>query len=359
MSRLGLISAYKLRRAWTVAIGVILLGVAAVYLRAPRVGADQTTDAVYASVGNHKITQQQVDGAVLNSVSPSQLYDLRKKALDKMIDDYLIDNAAKGAGLTKTQYLAREVKPEKPTEAEARKFFDENKSSIQAQIKGATYDQVKDRLMAALARQNEQQERVALITRLRQATPVKVTLQPPRYAVNSDGRPWTGGADAPVTVVEFSDFQCPYCRAAESTIKAMRAKYGDRIKFVYMDFPLSFHQHAMDAARAGQCAAEQDKFWLYHDAMFADQSRLSANDLKTTAKKVGLDMGKFNACFDKGQPDAQIKAEQAQGESLGVTGTPTFFINGREIVGAQPLDKLAEVIDDETAAANQRASKAN
>jgi protein-disulfide isomerase len=337
---------------------LLLIG-AALVLGGASLQADQPNDAVYASVGNHKFTEQEVDSAVLNSVSPSQLYDLRKRALDRMIDDYLIDQAAHAAGLTREQYLARELKPAKPTEAEARKFYDDNKSSIQAQIHNATFDQVKDRLIAALERQNEEQQRAALIQRLRQATPVNVALKPPRFTVNSDGHPWTGGADAPVTVVEFSDFQCPYCRAAESTVKAMRAKYGDRIKFVYMDFPLSFHPHAMDAARAAQCAAEQDKFWPYHDALFADQSKLAESDLKATAKRLGLDTGRFNTCFNQGQPDGRIKAEQQQGEALGVTGTPTFFINGREIVGAQPLDKFAEVIDDETSAANQRAARAN
>lgn len=347
------------RSIMAVAAVLILAGLGGIFLFGPATKADGPSDAVFAKIGAHPITAQQVDNAVLSSVSPAQLYDLRKRALDKMIDDYLIDNAAKAAGLSREQYLARELKPAKPSEAEAHKFFDDNKSSIQAQVKGATFDQVKDRLIAALERQNQQQEHAALIAKLRQQTPVNVTLQPPRFAVNSAGHPWTGGADAPVTVVEFSDFQCPYCRAAESTVNAMRAKYGERIKFIYMDFPLSFHQHAMDAARAGQCAAKQDKFWPYHDAIFADQSKLSGTDLKATAKKLGLDAKKFDACFDQDQPDREIKAEQAEGESLGVTGTPTFFINGREVVGAQPLQKLAEVIDDETVAANQRASKAN
>jgi protein-disulfide isomerase len=147
--------------------------------------------------------------------------------------------------------------------------------------------------------------------------------------------------------VEFSDFQCPYCRAAEGTVKEIRAKYGDRVKFVYMDFPLGFHEHAMDAARAARCAGEQDKFWEYHDALFQDQSKLGDADLKSRAAKLGLDTKKFSACFDKGEPDALIKADQTQGAALGVTGTPTFYINGRELTGAQPPEKFAELIDDE------------
>jgi protein-disulfide isomerase len=143
----------------------------------------------------------------------------------------------------------------------------------------------------------------------------------------------------------------------------MKSKYGDQIKFVYMDFPLSFHNHALDAARAARCAGEQDKFWEYHDALFADQSKLAEPDLKARASKLGLDQQKFAACFDKHEPDAGIVADQMQGHKLGITGTPAFFVNGRALFGAQPPEKFTEVIDEELAGnkppANQQASKAN
>ena len=174
-------------------------------------------------------------------------------------------------------------------------------------------------------------------------------MQPERVKVASAGHPWSGGKDASVTVVEFSDFQCPYCRAAENSVKQIKTKYGDKIKFVYLDFPLNFHDHAMDAARASHCAADQDKFWQYHDALFADQSKLAAADLKAAAVKLGLDGKKFDGCMAKQTPDAAIRADLAQGQSLGVTGTPTFFINGRELVGAQPPNKISSIIDEELA----------
>jgi protein-disulfide isomerase len=135
----------------------------------------------------------------------------------------------------------------------------------------------------------------------------------------------------------------------------VREKYGDKIQLIYMDFPLGMHPHAMEAARAGRCAAEQDKFWQFHDAMFADQSKLAATDLKATAQKLGLDTKQFNACFDQAKPDTGIRQDMAQGQSLGVTGTPTFFINGRELVGAQPPPKFNELIDEELARAKSPA----
>jgi len=176
-------------------------------------------------------------------------------------------------------------------------------------------------------------------------------LQPPRLSVPSAGHPSTGSPSAPVTIVEFSDFQCPYCRAAENSLKQIRQKYGDQITLVYMDFPLSFHSHAMDAARAARCAADQTKFWQFHDALFADQGKLGPDDLKRTAAHLGLEPAKFNSCFSSEAHAAGIRQDIAEGNSLGVSGTPTFFINGRKLVGAQPAPQLEEVIDQELAAA--------
>jgi protein-disulfide isomerase len=138
----------------------------------------------------------------------------------------------------------------------------------------------------------------------------------------------------------------------------LRAKYGDKIRLVHMDFPLPFHSHALDAAKAGRCANEQGKFWQFRDALFADQSKLAPADLKATAKTLGLNTGQFNACFDKAKYDSEIKSDQAAGEKVGVDGTPAFFIDGRPVTGAQPIPKFEEIIDDElaTGGANKQAS---
>jgi protein-disulfide isomerase len=126
-----------------------------------------------------------------------------------------------------------------------------------------------------------------------------------------------------------------------------------------MDFPLGMHQHAMDAAVAGRCAADQNKFWQLHDAMFSDQSKLDAAALKASAAKVGLDPAKFNACFDAKTGVAGIKSDQAQGAQLGVTGTPTFFVNGREMVGMESENGFSDVIDDELSRAGGSQTQAS
>jgi len=322
--------------------------------------ADSSPNPTLATIGDYRITQQEVDAKVLRSITSSELFDLRKQALDSMIDDYVIDQAARRAGLTSDQYLDRELKDgvgRKVTEADARKFYDTHKAQIQGQASGRSFEQIKVPLINALQRQQDNQRRQALIAKLRADNHVKVVLEAPRVNVASAGHPWTGGKDARVTIVEFSDFQCPYCRSAESTIKPLREKYRDQMKLVYMDFPLGFHTHAMDAARAAQCADAQNKFWPYHDALFANQSKLTPADLKATAAKLGLNATAFNTCFDKNQPDGTIRQEMAQGQALGITGTPTFFINGRQLTGAQPSEKFEEIINDELARTKQPANQ--
>jgi len=300
---------------------------------------------VVATVGEHRITQDEVDRKILQSFSASQLYDFRKNALDTLVNDYLLQQAAKQAHLTPDQYLKREIHPAKITEADAQKFYNDNKPRFGT----TTFDQIKQRLIPALQQREDSQQMSQVIAKLRAAQKVKIALAAPHVQVASAGHPSVGAKDAAITMVEFGYFQCPFCRASETSVKEVRAKYGDKVRLVYMDFPLGIHAHAMDAANAARCAGEQDKFWQYHDAMFADQSKLAPADLKASAAKLGLDAKKFDACLDKTKYQSQIQQDMAEGTKLGVTGTPTFFINGREITGAQPAQKFEDIIDDEIA----------
>lgn len=312
-------------------------------------GGGSGSNTVLATVGDYSVTQGEVDSKVA-----AQLYDLRKQALDEIIDNYLVQRAAKMAGLKPDEYVNRQVP--RITDHDAEQFYTEHKAQIDARTGGHSFDQIKPRLIAALQHQRDQEGREQLIQKLRAENHVSVMLTAPRVNVATAGQPSVGAASAPVTIIEFSDFQCPFCRAAENSLKQVRQKYGDQVKLVYMDFPLGFHPHAMDAARAARCAADQDKFWQFHDALFLDQKKLGPDDLKQTAAKIGLDGNKFNSCFTSDKHDAGIQKDMAEGSSLGVTGTPTFFINGRQLVGAQPPPKFYEVIDEELARAKAPAT---
>jgi len=301
-------------------------------------------NTVLATIGDHPVTQGEVD----SKVAP-QLYDLRKQALDEIINNYLLQRAAKTAGVKPDEYIDRQIP--RVTDHEAEQFYTQNKAQIDAHTGAHSFDQIKPRLIAALQRQRDQQGQQQIFQKLRAENHVSVMLTAPHVNIASAGHPSSGAASAPVTIIEFSDFQCPFCRAAEDSLKQVRQKYGDQVKLVYMDFPLGFHPHAMDAAKAARCAADQNKFWQFHDALFLDQKKLGPDDLKQTAAKIGLDSNKFNSCFTSDRHDAGIRKDMAEGSSLGVTGTPTFFINGRQVVGAQPPPKFYEVIDDELARA--------
>jgi protein-disulfide isomerase len=166
--------------------------------------------------------------------------------------------------------------------------------------------------------------------------------------VTTQGSPVLGASQAPVTIVEFSDFECPYCGALYPTLKEVEKNYGDKIKVVYRQFPLaSIHPNAQKAAEASLCANEQQKFWELHDAMFTDQRNLSVNALKQKAAALNLNTDQFNSCLDSGKYVDVIRRDVADGTKLGVSGTPAMFVNGRYLSGAQPYQEISKIIDDE------------
>ncbi len=313
------------------------------------------SDQVVATVGDHKITEKELDAKIKPQLASieSQIYELKVQAIKSMADEYALEQAAKKENLTPEAYLKKHLPEKKLTDTDAKLFYDQRKD---LQTRYPKFDEIKARLVEALQGQHDEQEREALLEHLRKQQPVTVMLTAPRVAVKSAGHPELGSKDAPVTIVEFSDFQCPFCGRAEPTLKQIREKYGDKTRLVYMDFPLGIHDHAIDAASAGRCAGEQGKFWQFHDAMFADQSKLAPADLKADAKKIGLDTAKFNDCLDSGKYKGAIEADMAQGRQLGIDGTPAFFINGRPMTGAQPFEKFQTTIDEELAGGQKQAS---
>jgi len=176
--------------------------------------------------------------------------------------------------------------------------------------------------------------------------------------ITTKGQPTKGPKDAKVTMVEFSDFQCPYCARAHKTVKdAVWPQYEDRVRLVYKNFPLSFHKWAKKAAIAGECTFEQNQaaFWNLHDYFFEHQRDLNENNIKEKtleALKGKLDADKFADCFDNEKTAQKVESDVADGQAVGVTGTPAFIINGRKLSGAQPAEKFKAVIDDELARAN-------
>jgi len=259
----------------------------------------------------------------------------------------LLDDEAKARGIDRPTLVEREIasKAPAPTEAEIAAWFQAN----QARVNGATLDQVRAPIKNMLIEQRMDVARAALVDALKAKTTVTISLEPPRVEVTDGGRVARGNAKAAVEVIEFSDFQCPFCLRANPVVEQVLKTYGDKIKFVYRHYPLQNHPNARPAAEASACAEAQGKFWEYHDRLFANPTKLSDADLKTHAAALGLDAAKFNACVDGHQQKPGIDADMAAAEAVGVTGTPAFFINGRSIEGAQPFESFKRVIDEELA----------
>jgi protein-disulfide isomerase len=332
-----------LKSAWRIVSAIAAAAIVCAVVSTTRAWADDP-NATVATVGAHKISEKDLDTKIkpqmeqLEAKVAEVTLEIKRKALESMTDDYLIQQAAEHDKLSVPDYLKKEFSGKNGvTDAEAKAFYDKNKGQGTA-----PYDKIKPQLLQMMNRQ-------ALLDRLRKNAPVKILIEPKRVVVDSGGHPALGTKDAPVTIVEFTDFQCPYCKATEATLKQLRDKYGDKIRLVHMDFPLPFHAHALDAANAARCAGDQGKFWQFHDSLFANQSKLAPADLKAAAKTLGMNPTQFDACLDKAKYDGQIKADQAAGEKVGVDGTPAFFIDGRPLTGAQPAPKFEELIEDELA----------
>jgi len=309
---------------------------------------------VAARVGDRTITVRELDerwktedpGA--KAMAKQTVYDGRKAALDAIVADMLVAQAAKTKGVTPEAFVQAEVaKRTKPvSDTDVRSFYVQNSERMQ----GRSFEQMSAAIEQYLEDQQQTTAKQDLIAELRKGGPaIRVVLDAPRTAitVNPDD-PSDGKADAAVTVVEYSDFQCPFCLRVMPTLKQLRAKYGDRMRLVWKDFPLTqIHPQAFVAAQAGNCAREQGKFWELHDKMFGNQSKLGVDDLKGYAKAVGLDVAKFDKCLDSGEKKPLVEEDVKAGGEAGVSGTPAFFINGVFINGAQPYEHMKQAVDRE------------
>jgi protein-disulfide isomerase len=313
----------------------------------------QAPGDIVAKVGGETIALAQVDDKALRMATDTfnglrlvqALYEARRVALDEIIDNLLIDADARGRRMDRARLIEQEVtsKVLQPNQAEIAAWFQEN----QDRVRGATLDQVGPAIAKLLFQERAATQREEYVNRLRGKTTVQILLEPPREAIATAGRPSKGPAKAPIEMVEFADFQCPFCLRAHPTVQQVLATYGDRIHFVYRHYPLANHPNARPAAEAAECAANQGQFWPYYEVLFADQRKLGDEDLKTSAAKLGMDAEKFNACVDSHQSKAAVEADMKDGEAAGVTGTPAFFVNGRSISGAQPFAVFKRVIDEE------------
>jgi protein-disulfide isomerase len=306
-----------------------------------------------ATVGSTAITLNQVDDVALkqpaaafgNSRLGQALYLARSAALDELVGNELLDQESKKLGIARPALIEKEIASQvvPPTDADVNAWYQANAARVQ----GATLDQVRGPIRDLLVEQRTDAARGQFLATLRAKTPVAITLEPPRQEIAVAGHASKGADNAPITMVEFSDFQCPFCQRANPAVDQVLKTYGDKIHFVYRHYPLPNHPDARPAAEAAACAQEQDKFWQYHDQLFANASKLTAKDLKDHAGTIGLDTAKFASCVDSRRYKDKVETDIAEANAAGVSGTPAFFINGRPLEGAQPFEVFQRIIDDE------------
>lgn len=321
----------------------------------PTSNADRAT--VLAVVNNKNITQ----GDIENSLRPlifnvqEQVYALRKQDLELKINDTLLTQEAQKKSVTTRALLDTEVTAKLPrvTEAEAQTFFDQNKDRI-----SGDFAQTKAQIIQYLQERKENEAIIAYAAQLRRAAKVETSLtapESPSFEIATDDQPVKGTANASVTIVAFTDFECPSCARQHPVLEKIVTEFGDRVRLVVRDFPLTQHANARKAAEAAEAAREQGKYWEYAGVLFRNQSALGVDKLRQYATDLGLDRARFDASLDSGKFAEKVQRDVIDGHKLGVNGTPTIYINGKR-VSDHSYENVKSVIETTLKQTTQRAS---
>ena len=286
-----------------------------------------------ATVNGQKITSADIEDSLRPLVFNVQeeMYKTRRGDLNLKINDLLLTQEAQKRQLTTRALLDAEVnsKVSPITEADAQKFFNENKDRV-----NGTFAELKDQIIRYLQDTERNNRQLAFAESLRKGAAVQEFLTPPEppvFTIAVDDQPAVGDVKAPVTIVEFTDFQCPTCARMHPVLDRLVKEYPGRVRLVVRDYPLQQHENAFKAAEAAEAAREQGKYWEYTAKLFANQSALGVDQLKQYATQVGLDRAKFDAALDSGKFKAQVERDILDGNKLNVRGTPSFFVNGRPV----------------------------
>jgi len=277
-----------------------------------------------------------------------QLYELRVDSAERVAIELLVEQEAKKDGLSEDAWVEQRLETglREPTEGELQELFAKVKKNLPEE---ATFADVKPQLRRALLRDVKVKRAREIFEELKRRAGYQVLLSPPdrpRKVFDGSG-PGRGPANARVTIVEFADFQCPYCSKASDVVKKVAAEYPADVRVVFRHFPLANHPLAPRAAEASACANEQGKFWEYHDHLFANPRDLDETALKAHAVTLGLEVKAFVDCLESGRMKALVEKDRRAGEAAGVSGTPAFFVNGLPLAGAQPEEAFRRAIDRE------------
>ncbi len=305
--------------------------------------------AVMIEIDGRKLTFTDIEkerpGVFFHAVNT--FYQGEQKALEQFVDDYLLDQQAKKENLTVDQLLDLHVNnaiDKKAPPEEALRVYYEGVDTPQ------TFEAVKDQIVASIMQRRLGKARNAYMESIRKGAKVALHLTPPRAQISLKDTAVRGPEDAKVVLVEYADFECPYCQQVQPVLEKLEAEYKGRLAFAYKDVPLPMHSHAQKAAEAAHCAGEQGKYWEYHDKLYMSR-QLELADLKEHARTLKLDGAQFDKCLDTGKYTDQVRNSLSEGQRLGIEGTPSFFMNGRFFSGGLTFDQLKAMVDEEMNAA--------
>ena len=282
----------------------------------------------------------------------TQRYDAEMEAVENKVNTAILQAEAKSRGMADERALMKievEDKTADPTEAEIQEAY----TQLARRLGGKPLEEVRDKVVSMVKQRNQGALAQSYIQELRIKYKVNVLIpypDLPRVPIGADDDPFEGNAEAKVTIIQFAEYQCPYCGKARESVQRVMKEYEGQVRFVFRDFPLSFHDRAIPAAVAANCAEKQGKYWPYHDILMANQRALEDADLERAATQVGLSLSDWNTCRQDPAMQAEIQKDMEEGSAAGVTGTPAFFINGLFLSGAQPYEKFKTIIDRELAA---------
>ena len=353
MSRKGVTALLVLFSAltWACSQGTASEGVASEGGASEKEPAGKGADKVVAEGDGIRVTQAEVDRRAASRLARvrQEEYEARREALEEILAERTLEKEAAARGTTREELLKAEVEAKVPAPgaAEIEAVYQQNR----ARLGGRTKEDVTPDIERALRQQALAARTSAFGKDLQKKAGIRILLDPPRIEVPIPAdAPSLGPSSAPVTIVEFSDYQCPYCRRAQPAIDQLLSHYGDKVRFVHRDFPLDNHPRAVPSARAARCAGEQDRFWEYHRDLLTAPGDLGDPDLKARAARVGLDAERFSTCLSSDRHENVVRQGLQDGFQASVSATPTFFINGRMVMGARPFEQLQEVVDAELAA---------
>ena len=305
----------------------------------------QTQEKVIAVVDGRKITESEVDKSIVAQLVPlqQQIYALRKTALENLVLRMLLEAEAKKRGLS-VELLKRELTGAnvEVRQNDVEQAYAENRLAFGTMSE----DEAKERLRLDLESEARMRNYNLALSKLKQSFRIELNLAEPRLLVDSaleENAPRLGAEHAAVTIIEFSDFQCPFCKVAQSTLRKILQTYGNNVRLVFKHLPLEIHPQAWPAARAATCAGAQNRFWQYHDALF-EADDLSLETLKRIAATLGLDLPKFKTCLESEASRLAVLKDLQDAQRLGINGTPSFIINGTLVRGIPDLDDFKSII---------------